>query len=147
MQLHQIKPKNKLRTSKRVGRGGKKGTYSGRGMKGQKARSGKRKVPIIRGLIKKYPKLRGYRNKGMLRYGPRAEVNVSKLESSFNNGETVSPKILVEKKLVRRARGNLPRIKILGKGTLRKELSIKNCLVSGVAAKKIKEAGGSIKTG
>ena len=41
MQLHQINPTFKKKSRKRVGRGGKKGTYSGRGMKGQKSRSGK----------------------------------------------------------------------------------------------------------
>jgi large subunit ribosomal protein L15 len=46
-----------------VGRGGKKGTYSGRGIKGQKSRAGKRLEPIIRSIIKRYPKLRGYRFK------------------------------------------------------------------------------------
>ena len=63
MQLHQLKPTHKAKRAKRVGRGGKKGTYSGRGMKGQKSRSGARMQPIIRELIKRYPKLRGYRRK------------------------------------------------------------------------------------
>jgi len=63
MQLHQLSPKHKSKKRKRVGRGGKRGTYCGRGMKGQKSRAGAKFVPIIRGLIKRYPKLRGYRNK------------------------------------------------------------------------------------
>jgi len=41
MQLHQLKPNHKKKSRKRVGRGGKKGTYSGKGMKGQKSRAGK----------------------------------------------------------------------------------------------------------
>ena len=62
MQIHQLQPKNKLKTRKIVGRGGKKGTYSGRGNKGQAARAGRKMVPIIRELIKRYPKLKGYRS-------------------------------------------------------------------------------------
>lgn len=63
MQLHELRPKHKIKKGKRIGRGGKRGTYSGRGMKGQKSRAGTRFEPIIRGLIKRYPKLRGYRFK------------------------------------------------------------------------------------
>jgi large subunit ribosomal protein L15 len=61
MQIHELKPKHKNKGKKRVGRGGKKGTYSGKGIKGQKARAGRKMVPIIRELIKRYPKLKGYR--------------------------------------------------------------------------------------
>ncbi len=61
MQLHQIS-KNKARKSpKRVGRGGKKGTYCGRGIKGQKARAGAKIRPELRDFIKKIPKVRGYK--------------------------------------------------------------------------------------
>ena len=63
MQLHELRPKHKIKKRKRIGRGGKRGTYSGRGMKGQKSRAGARFEPIIRGLIKRYPKLRGYKFK------------------------------------------------------------------------------------
>jgi len=59
MQFHQLKPIHKMKKRKRIGRGGKRGTYSGRGTKGQKSRAGRKLVPIIRGLIKRYPKLRG----------------------------------------------------------------------------------------
>ena len=63
MQLHELKPIHKKKQPKRVGRGGKKGTYSGRGMKGQKSRAGRRLPPVIREMIKRYPKLRGYKFK------------------------------------------------------------------------------------
>lgn len=61
MQLHELKPIHKKKRSKRIGRGGKKGTYAGRGVKGQKSRAGRRLKPLVRELIKRYPKLRGYR--------------------------------------------------------------------------------------
>ena len=52
MQLHTLKRKTKNKTKKRVGRGGKRGTYSGKGLKGQKSRAGKKIRPEIRDIIK-----------------------------------------------------------------------------------------------
>lgn len=60
MQLHELKPIHKRKKPKRIGRGGKRGTYSGRGVKGQKARAGRKLKPIIREIIKRYPKIRGH---------------------------------------------------------------------------------------
>jgi len=71
MQLHQIQPLNKRKSKRRVGRGGKRGTYCGRGMKGQRARTGAKVRPEIRDLIKKIPKIRGYRFKRKLRPKPK----------------------------------------------------------------------------
>jgi large subunit ribosomal protein L15 len=59
MQLHQIKPKTKLKKRKRIGRGGKKGRYCGRGIKGQRARAGRKLKFELKELFKKIPKLRG----------------------------------------------------------------------------------------
>jgi len=67
MQLHELKPIHKLKKRKRVGRGGKKGTYSGRGIKGQKSRAGRKLKPAIRELIKRYPKIRGSGRKHVVR--------------------------------------------------------------------------------
>jgi large subunit ribosomal protein L15 len=64
MQIHDIKPDNKIKSKKRIGRGGKKGTYSGKGVKGQKSRAGAKIRPEIRDFIKKIPKLRGYKFSG-----------------------------------------------------------------------------------
>ena len=72
MQIHELKPTHKRQETKQVGRGGKRGTYSGRGMKGQKSRSGRRLEPVVRSLIKKYPKLRGYRFKSAKRKTKRS---------------------------------------------------------------------------
>lgn len=63
MQLNQLKPKIKNKNSKRVGRGGKRGAYSGKGLKGQKSRAGRKIRPQIRDIIKRIPKKRGYRFK------------------------------------------------------------------------------------
>jgi large subunit ribosomal protein L15 len=67
MQLHELKPIHKFKKKKRIGRGGKRGTYSGKGMKGQKSRAGRRLEPVIRGIIKRYPKLRGYKFKSKVK--------------------------------------------------------------------------------
>lgn len=143
MQLHQLKPIYRRKRRKRVGRGGKRGTYSGRGIKGQKARAGKKLRPAIRELIKRYPKLRGYR------FGPKrtkpAIVNLTQLSQRFKSLEIVSPKILLQKGIIRKIKGRIPEVKILGRGKLTKKLVIEGCLVSKSAKEKIEKAGGTIK--
>ena len=67
MNLHQIIPEHRNATKKRIGRGGKRGTYSGKGIKGQKSRAGSRVRPGTRDLIQQIPKLRGSRNRGAKR--------------------------------------------------------------------------------
>jgi large subunit ribosomal protein L15 len=52
---------------------------------------------------------------------------------------------LLEKKLIRRIKGKMPKVKILGRGELTKKLIIKNCSVSKSAKEKIEKAGGNIK--
>ena len=143
MQLHQLKPIHKNRKSKRVGRGGKRGTYSSRGMKGQKSRAGRKFQPIVRELIKRYPKLRGYRFKPQ--EGKFAIVNTADLEKKFQTGEKVSPKTLLEKGLIEKFKNKMPAIKILGKGGITKALSIQDCILSQGAKTIIEKAGGRIK--
>ncbi len=63
MQLHQLKSNYKKKSQKRVGRGGKRGTYSGRGVKGQKSRAGRRIRKAERDLIIRLPKKKGFKNK------------------------------------------------------------------------------------
>lgn len=142
MELHQLKPKHKVKKRKRRGRGGKRGTYSGRGIKGQKARAGRKLQPMIREVIKRYPKLRGYRQK--VREKIQAQVNISTLEEKFKSGEKVSPEILIERKIIRKIKGRIPEIKILGKGEIKKKLMIEGCRVSKGAKEKIEKAGGKV---
>jgi large subunit ribosomal protein L15 len=70
MNLHQISPDHKKIAKKRIGRGGKRGTYSGKGVKGQKSRAGSRIRPGTRDLIQQLPKLRGSRNMGARKRKP-----------------------------------------------------------------------------
>lgn len=144
MQLHELKPKHKPKRKKRIGRGGKRGTYSGRGMKGQKSRAGRKLKPIIRETIKRYHKLRGYKFKA--KQQDAAIINLGRLDKHFLAKEKVSPKILLEKKLVSKIKGKAPKVKILGKGEIRKSLIIENCRISKAAKEKIEKAGGTVRT-
>ncbi len=142
MQLHELRPKQKKKNKKRIGRGGKRGTYSGRGIKGQKARAGASFKPAIRTFIKRYHKLRGYRFK---RTGRKPEIlNISTLERKFSAEEKINPEILFERKLIRKVKGRIPKVKILGKGEITKKLTIENCEMSKIAREKIEKVGGTI---
>jgi large subunit ribosomal protein L15 len=143
MQLHQIITIHKPKKGKRVGRGGKRGTYSGRGGKGQTARSGRKMRPMVRDCIKKYPKLRGYKNHVVSAWVQT--VNVKKLEKNFQNGDTVNPRILYDKNLITRSGGVLTEVKILGAGEIKMALTVEGCVVSKSAKEKIEKAGGTVK--
>lgn len=141
--LHTIKPfSGSKKKVKRVGRGlGSTGTYSGRGQKGQKARSGGRKGLKLLGMkriIMSTPKLRGFKS----HYPKMTAVNVGDLEKKFNDGERVTPKTLLEKGLVGKIKAM---VKILGEGELKKKLTIVDCAVSASAKEKIEKAGGAIR--
>jgi len=142
MQLNQIKPIHKNKKGKRVGRGGKRGTYSGHGIKGQSSRAGRKMQPSIRELIKRYPKLRGYR---YVRFrAVVAEVNIGILDKNFQNNDLVTAKILVEKGLVNLCKGKVPGVKILGQGEITKKLNISDCEISKIAKEKVEKAGGVV---
>ncbi|MFH1129195.1 MAG: uL15 family ribosomal protein [Patescibacteria group bacterium] len=133
MQLHQVKPKNINKSKKRVGRGGKRGTYSGKGMKGQLARAGRKLYPEIRAFVKKIPKTRGYNFKSF-KDKPQI-VNLKDLNEKFKDGEIVNPQTLMEKGLVAKMNNRMPIVKILGDGKLTKKLKIENCKLSKSAEK------------
>lgn len=141
MQIHQLKPIHLPKKGKRIGRGGKKGKYSGRGIKGQKSRAGRKLKPIIREIIKKYPKLRGYKFKAKKEI---AILNLDLLEKKFKEGEKVSPEILLERKIISKIKGKIPPVKILARGEIKKKLVIENCFLSKKAKEKIEKAGGTI---
>ena len=145
MQLHQLKPKHKLKRRKRVGRGGKRGTYSGRGLKGQRSRAGRKFKPAIRELIKRYPKLRGYKFKSLQPARRPSVVNLETLEKKFKAGDKVTPAVLIERGVIRRIKGRLPKVKILGRGKLTKKLTIEGCQVSKQAKEKLEKAEGQVK--
>jgi large subunit ribosomal protein L15 len=143
MQLHELKPKHKNRNKRRIGRGGRKGTYSGHGMKGQRSRAGRKMVPIIRELIKRYPKLKGYRSFAI--ESNLALVNLESIESKVNNGDVVNPENLIKLGLISKIKGRVPEVKILGTGKITKKITVENCKISKTAKEAIEKAGGNIK--
>src|SRR3989344_1365921 len=107
MQLHDLKS-TRTKKAPRVGRGGKRGTFSGRGSKGQKSRSGTRIRPGFRGgnepLWKLFPKARGAAKKVDIKQRSfrvkntmSVVINLGTLNKKFSDGETVSPATLLEK--------------------------------------------------
>ena len=145
MQLHVLTSRTKRIKREPVGRGGKRGKTSGRGGKGQTARAGHKIRPESRDMLKKLPKRRGYgRNRSRTIRGERlvfAAVNLSALERAFSAGDIVSPATLLAKGLVRRHRGRVPAVKILGTGEVTKAFSIRNCTLSESARAALTKAG------
>lgn len=118
----------KRKKSKRIARGGKRGTTAGRGTKGQKSRAGHRIRPAIRDLLIRLPKLRGYKNKP-IKEKPRV-LNLADLEKF--------PQALLSRK-------ELGEVKILGGGEIKKAVTIEGLPVSKQAKAKIEKAGGKVK--
>jgi large subunit ribosomal protein L15 len=145
MQIHEVKRKNKYKKSIAIGRGGKRGKTSGKGTKGQNARSGNSTRPEIRDMIKKLPKLRG-RGVNINRAFRRdaQAVSLTNLSNNFNDGDRVNPAVLFDKKLIKKVSGKLPLVKILNTGELTKKLEIKNCLTSKTAKEAIEKAGSKL---
>ena len=141
MQLHEIQTSIK-KTKQRIGRGGKRSTFSGRGTKGQKARSGRRIRPMFRDILKKLPKKRGYRFNSF-RQQPEV-LNLSMLEMHFASGETVTISALRQKGMIKDREDRNSYVKILGTGELTKKITVEGCDVSKTAQTKIEKQGGSI---
>jgi large subunit ribosomal protein L15 len=127
---------------KRVGRGNASGhgTYSGRGLKGQKARSGARIRPGFEGgqlsLIRRMSRKRGFTNIFRVEY---EEVNLRSLTSRFPAGSEVTPEALMGAGVIK----NLKKpVKVLGQGDLEGALTVRAHKFSATARQKIEAAGG-----
>ena len=151
LNLSNLKPAQARKDRKRVGRGlgSGKGRYSGRGLKGQKSRSGSHKMrPGFEGgqnpIYMRLGKLRGG-SADALPVGPfrtsTAPVNVATLEERFDSGAEVTPESLVEKGVLKNTQTV---VKILGNGDLKTKLTVTAHAVSASAREKIEAAGGSI---
>lgn len=142
-QLHTITPLNSSRRRRRVGRGGKRGTYSGRGMKGQKSRSGARIRPAIRDLIKRLPKLRGTSGRVASGHtGPAAKTVTLAQLKHFAEGASVTMVTLEKAGIIH---SKVLPAKIVATGTSPKKLNIIGVPISAGAAKAVKAAGGTVK--
>ena len=90
MQVHELQPSYKNKKPQRVGRGGKRGTYSGRGCKGQKSRAGRKIKSQLKEQVLKFPKKRGA---GFLVVNNKEIIEI-KLRNfkSFPKGGEITPK-------------------------------------------------------
>jgi large subunit ribosomal protein L15 len=141
MQLHDILVQTSKK-KKRVGRGGKRGTTSGKGTKGQLSRAGRKIRPEIRDRIQKIPKRRGAT---FIAAGPKPlAVDLAAVDKRFKAGEKVTPRTLERKGLITFS-GKKREVKILGQGALSKKLIFENVSASRPAAEKILTAGGEIR--
>ena len=142
MNQHEIKPSaGSKHKPKRVGRGNGSGhgTYSCRGIKGQKARTSGGVRPLFEGgqnpLVRRLPYKRGFNNVFRTEY---AIVNVRQL-NVFGDGTEVTPEQLVSARIIKNLRNP---IKILGEGDLERRLVVKAHKFSEVARSKIESVGG-----
>jgi large subunit ribosomal protein L15 len=114
MQLHTLAPIHANRRFTVVGRGGKRGKTSGRGGKGQTARAGHKIRPEMRDIIKKIPKRRGWgKNRSDTVRSNRtvfAPINIAALEAAFETNTTITPAVLLARKLVRPRNGRAPKV-------------------------------------
>ena len=139
MKLHELKPAEGSRQVRnRVGRGTSSGNgkTAGRGQKGQKAR-GKVRLGFEGGqmpLFRRMPK-RGFKNINRKEY---AIVNLETL-NKFEDGAEVTPALLVESGIIKDEKDG---IKVLGNGTLNKQLTVKASKFSAAAKEAIESKGG-----
>lgn len=143
MQIHQLTVK-KRKDKKTVGRGGKRGTYSGKGNKGQKARSGASIDPLFEGgrssLVERLKKVRGFKSLA----AKKTVVKLEALEKAYKDGDIVSMETLLAAKIVDKADVKNG-VKILTTGVLTKKLTISaELLLSQTAKDAIIKAGGKI---
>lgn len=143
MKLHELKPNpGSVKNRKRLGRGTAtgQGKTSGRGMNGQKSRSGGGVRPGFEGgqmpLYRRLPK-RGFTNIFGTVY---AEINVEVL-NMFEDGAEVTPEMLKAEGILKK---QLDGVKILGNGDLAKKLTVKAHKFSKSAVEKIEAAGGKV---
>jgi large subunit ribosomal protein L15 len=151
LSLSNLQPAQARKDRKRVGRGAGsgKGKFSGRGVKGQKARAGSHKMRAgFEGgqmpIHMRIGKVRGNTSKDAMPVGPfRTEtvpVNVRDLDR-FDAGAEVTPETLVEKRLIKNTKTD---VKLLGSGEVAKKLTVRVHRISATAREKIEAAGGTV---
>ncbi len=170
MNLNQLKPHTKRKDAKRVGRGGKRGTTSGKGTKGQKSRAGAGFKQGFRGgdnrLWQLFPKLRGATKKPgsnrphmkhryfQLRHDKVKVLNLD-FFNKFEDGQEITPEFLSGKEInpaleskpaspFSRKLAFKSGVKVLGEGELKKRLEFKGFTFSKTAREKILKSGSTI---
>ena len=153
MKLHTLQSNTSQKTTKRIGRGGKRGRYSGKGIKGQKARAGARIRPGFRGgdnpIWKLFPKQRGASSKTEVKHRlfdvasrKPAIVSLKAVSGLFKPGDIVSPRSLLKVGLINSKKNG---VKMLLKGTIDKKLIFENIQFSKSAKTAAESAGCVIK--
>src|SRR5919107_5279125 len=151
LNLSNLKPAQARKDRKRIGRGlgSGKGRYSGRGIKGQKARSGSHKMRVgFEGgqmpLYMRLGKQRGATSKDAMPIGPfrtsTVPVNVGSLDR-FDDGAEVTPESLVAAGVIKNTKTD---VKLLGNGELKKKLTVRVHAISATAREKVEAAGGTV---
>ena len=135
--------KRKMRVGRGIGSG--KGKTSGRGVKGQKSRSGVAIKSFEGGQMPLYRRLpkRGFNSFGKINI---AIMNLEKIQSfidqkTINPSETINTEMLKKLKLINK---NSQKLKILGTGEIKEKINIEADLISKSAIEKLEKAGGSI---
>ena len=146
IQLDNLKPAKVDKTKKRrIGRGNAagQGTYSGRGLKGQRSRSGGKgglKYKGFKRQLEQVPKKRGFTSRNK----PAEVVSLAALSKAYAEGETVSPRSLLAKGLIEKTRNG---VKVLGVGKLSKKMVFsKDITFSASAKESVTQAGGTIQS-
>lgn len=137
--LHNLK-KTRVKKIKRLGRGNaSRGNYSGRGMKGQKSRSGVGglKRMGVKAWLMKVPKKRGFSSP----IKPKANVTLEQLDKAFSSGEKVDIFRLRESGLIDNHKLG---VKVIATGKITKPLTIKVHALSAKAKAAIEQAGGQV---
>ncbi len=146
MQLHDVKRIPARKRAVRIGRGGKRGSYSGRGVKGQKSRAGRRLRPAVRDLIMRIPKRRGFRNK------PKSDraipLSLEALASAVRPLQGKGSLVLITREVLAQV-GIVPVgfrgvVKILGDGEIDVAIEVRGVPTSASAKMKIEKAGGKV---
>ncbi len=142
LNLSNLQPaKGSQKKKKRLGRGSaSRGDYSGRGIKGQKARSGVSglKQKGVKEWLMKVPKQRGFKS----RRTPYENVSLADLNRFFKDGDKVTERRLYDLGLVKNLKAG---VKILANGVLQKKLQVIVHAASSKAKAAIEEAGGTVK--
>jgi len=143
LQLHNLtKSVQTKKKRKRVGRGNAsgKGTYSGRGLKGQRSRSGGKKGLKLKGFKRNLLNLPKFKGNKSLRPNNQV-VGLAELNQEFKADDKVNPAVLLKKGLIS---NNKAKVKILNKGEISVKLKVSGCLVSKAAKQAIEKAGGLV---
>jgi large subunit ribosomal protein L15 len=137
---------NRKKKGKRLGRGygsGVGGHTVGRGVKGQKSRSGHKSLVSFEGgnvpFYRRIPKYPGFKSRSRIE---TQVINLNTLEENFKSGDKVNRETLESKGLVKKG-SNL--IKILAEGDIKKKFVIEGVKISSTAQEKVEKAGGTVK--